>query len=159
MVYQESRVYVSGSVGLRLNQGLLGEPIDIGPVPGIDRVYVGRPDSTSHTAPKPSCCAQQRPGRYPKARIRDPTAEDDPREKFRLYVRHIRHATEQWAPMRDVMRAAAGEPEVAEKLTAMEYGRCQGPENLWPAIEQKGQLREGLTAEEAAVLTYAICQS
>jgi AcrR family transcriptional regulator len=88
--------------------------------------------------------------------VRELIAEDDPREKFRLYVRHIRHATEQWAPMRDVMRAAAGEPEVAEKLAAMEYGRYQGPENLWPAIEQKGQLREGLTAEEAAVLTYAI---
>ena len=38
----------------------------------------------------------------------------------------------------------------------MEYGRYQGPENLWPAIEQKGQLREALTAEEVAVLTYAI---
>ena len=88
--------------------------------------------------------------------VRELIAEDDPREKFRLYVRHIRHATEQWAPMRDVMRAAADEPEVAEKLAAMEYGRYQGPENLWPAIEQKGQLREGLTAEEAAVLTYAI---
>ena len=88
--------------------------------------------------------------------VRELIAEDDPREKFRLYVRHIRHVTEQWAPMRDVMRAAAGEPEVAEKLAAMEYGRYQGPENLWPAIEQKGQLREGLTAGDAAVLTYAI---
>ncbi len=98
------------------------------------------------------------PARPPPERrwVRELIAEDDPREKFRLYVRHIRHATEQWAPMRDVMRAAAGEPEVAEKLAAMEYGRYQGPENLWPAIEQKGQLREGLTAEEAAVLTYAI---
>ena len=53
-------------------------------------------------------------------------------------------------------RVAADEPEVAEKLAAMEYGRYQGPENLWPAIEQTGQLREGLTAEEAAVLAYAI---
>jgi len=88
--------------------------------------------------------------------VRELIAEDDPRQKFRLYVRHIRHVTEQWAPMRDVMRAAAGEPEVAEKLAAMEYGRYQGPENLWPAIEQKGQLREGLTAGDAAVLTYAI---
>jgi hypothetical protein len=43
-----------------------------------------------------------------------------------------------------------------DRLAAMEYGRYQGPEDLWPAIEQKGQLREGLTAEEAAVLTYAI---
>jgi len=83
-------------------------------------------------------------------------AADDPREKFRLYVRHIRHVTEEWAPMRNVMRAAASEPEVAEKLAAMEYGRYQGPENLWPAIAGKGQFREGVTAEYAAVLTYAI---
>ncbi len=88
--------------------------------------------------------------------VRELIAEDDAREKFRLYVRHIRLTTEQWAPMRDVMRAAADEPEVAEKLAAMEYGRYQGPEHLWPAIEQKGQLRELLTAEDAAVLTYAI---
>lgn len=88
--------------------------------------------------------------------VRELIAADDPREKFRLYVRHIRHVTEQWAPMRDVMRAAAAEPEVAEKLAAMENGRFQGPENLWPAIEQKGQFRQGVTAEEAAVLTYAV---
>jgi AcrR family transcriptional regulator len=88
--------------------------------------------------------------------VRELIAEDDPREKFRLYVHHIRHLTEQWAPMRDVMRAAAAEPEVAEKLAAMEHGRFQGPENLWPAIEQKGQLRQGVTAQEAAVLTYAV---
>jgi AcrR family transcriptional regulator len=88
--------------------------------------------------------------------VRELIAEDDPREKFRLYVHHIRHVTEQWAPMRDVMRAAADEPEVAEKLAVMEHGRFQGPENLWPAIEQKGQFRQGVTAEEAAVLTYAV---
>jgi AcrR family transcriptional regulator len=88
--------------------------------------------------------------------VRELIAEDDPSEKFRLYVRHIRHLTEHWAPMRDVMRAAADEPEVAEKLAAMEYGRYQGPHNLWPAIEQNGQLRTGVTAEQAAVLTYAI---
>ena len=88
--------------------------------------------------------------------VREIIAENDPREKFRLYVRHIRHVTEQWAAMRDVMRAATAEPEVAEKLAAMEYGRYQGPQNLWPAIEQKRQLREGLTAEDAAKLTYAI---
>jgi AcrR family transcriptional regulator len=88
--------------------------------------------------------------------VRELIAEGDPREKFRLYVHHIRHVTEHWAPMRDVMRAAADEPEVAEKLAAMEYGRYQGPENLWPAIAEKGQFREGVTTEEAAVLTYAI---
>jgi AcrR family transcriptional regulator len=88
--------------------------------------------------------------------VRELIAEDDPREKFRLYVHHIRHVTERWAPMRDAMRAAADEPEVAQKLAAMEYGRFQGPENLWPAIEQKGQFRQGVTAEEAAVLTYAV---
>jgi AcrR family transcriptional regulator len=88
--------------------------------------------------------------------VRELIAEDDPREKFRLYVRHIRHVTEQWAPMRDVMRAAVDEPEVAEKLAAMENGRYQGPQNLWPAIEQEGQLRVGVTAEHAAVLTYAV---
>jgi AcrR family transcriptional regulator len=88
--------------------------------------------------------------------VRELIAEDDPREKFRLYVRHMRHVTEQWAPMRDVMRAAANEPEVAEKLAAMELGRYQGPQNLWPAIEHSGQFRDGMTAEHAAVLTYAI---
>lgn len=88
--------------------------------------------------------------------VREVIAEPDPRRKVRLYVRHIRHVTQQWAPMRDVMRAAAGEPEVAEKLAAMEYGRYQGPENLWPAIAENGQFRDGLTAGDAAVLTYAI---
>jgi AcrR family transcriptional regulator len=88
--------------------------------------------------------------------VREVVAADDPVEKFRLYVRHIRHVTQQWAPMRDVMRGAIGEPEVAEKLAAMEHGRYQGPENLWPAIEQRGQFRDGVSAEHAAVLTYAI---
>jgi AcrR family transcriptional regulator len=88
--------------------------------------------------------------------VRELIAEDDPREKLRLYVRHIRHVTERWAPMRDVMRAAADEPEVAEKLAEMEYGRYQGPLNLWPAIAQRGQFREGISAEHAAALTYAL---
>ena len=34
--------------------------------------------------------------------------------------------------------------------------RCRPGRRRGAAIEQKGQLREGLTAEEAAVLTYAI---
>lgn len=88
--------------------------------------------------------------------VREVAAATDPVEKFRLYVRHIRHVTQHWAPMRDVMRAAADEPEVAEKLAAMEYGRYQGPENLWPAIEQAGHFRDGVSAEHAAVLTYAV---
>jgi AcrR family transcriptional regulator len=88
--------------------------------------------------------------------VRALVAEPDPREKFRLYVRHIRNVAEAWGPIRDVMRAAADEPEVADKLAAMEHGRYQGPQNLWPAIEERGQFRDGITAQQAADLTYAI---
>jgi AcrR family transcriptional regulator len=88
--------------------------------------------------------------------VRALIAEPDPREKFRLYVRHIRNVTETWGPIRDVMRAAADEAEVADKLAAMEHGRYQGPQNLWPAIEERGQFRDGINAQHAADLTYAI---
>jgi AcrR family transcriptional regulator len=88
--------------------------------------------------------------------VRDLVAEPDPRRKFEHYVRHIRNVTEKWGPIRDVMRAASDEPAVADRLAAMEHGRYQGPENLWPAIEAAGGFRDGITAREAADLTYAI---
>ncbi|MGA8247556.1 MAG: helix-turn-helix domain-containing protein [Nocardioides sp.] len=88
--------------------------------------------------------------------VREIVATDDPRLKLRLYVRHIRDITLTWGPFQQAMRAAIAEPEVGEKLAAMEEGRFQGPLNLWPAIEAHGQLRDGLSAERAAALTYAI---
>lgn len=81
---------------------------------------------------------------------------EDPRQKLKLYVRHIRDITATWGPFQQAMRAASGEPEVAEKLAAMEEGRFQGPLNLWSAIQARGELRDGLTTERAAALTYAI---
>lgn len=91
-----------------------------------------------------------------RAWVRAIVSTPDPRSKIRLYVRHIRNVTERWGRIREVMRSAAGEPEVAERLAAMEHGRFQGPQNLWPAIEQAGHFRPGLTAAVAADLTYAI---
>jgi AcrR family transcriptional regulator len=88
--------------------------------------------------------------------VREIVATDDPRLKLRLYVRHIRDITQTWGPFQQAMRAASAEPEVAEKLAAMEEGRFQGPLNLWPAIEARGELRDSLTTERAAILTYAI---
>lgn len=88
--------------------------------------------------------------------VREIVATDDPRLKLRLYVRHIRDITQTWGPFQQAMRAASSEPEVAEKLAAMEEGRFQGPLNLWPAIEARGQLRDGLSTERAAALSYAI---
>jgi AcrR family transcriptional regulator len=88
--------------------------------------------------------------------VREIVATDDPREKIRLYVRHIRNVTQGWGPFQLVMRQAQDEPEVAEKLAAMETGRFQGPLNLWPAIAERGQLRGSMTVEHAAAVTYAI---
>jgi AcrR family transcriptional regulator len=88
--------------------------------------------------------------------VREIMATDDPAEKLRLYVHHIRNVTEGWGPFQQAMRAAADEPEVAQKLAEMEYGRYQGPLNLWPAIEERHQFRDGMTAQVAADLTYAI---
>jgi AcrR family transcriptional regulator len=88
--------------------------------------------------------------------VREIVATDDPQEKLRLYLRHLRHVTQGWGPFQQAMRAAADEPEVAEKLAAMEYGRYQGPLNLWPAIADSGGFRDGIDAARAADLTYAI---
>jgi AcrR family transcriptional regulator len=88
--------------------------------------------------------------------VREIVATDDPLEKLRLYVRHVRHIAESWAPIRDVMREARDEPDVAERLAAMEYGRYEGPLNLLPPIHRAGQMRPGLTVEKAAAITYAI---
>jgi AcrR family transcriptional regulator len=88
--------------------------------------------------------------------VREIVATDDPRLKVRLYVRHIRDITRSWGPFQQAMRAASTEPEVAEKLAAMEEGRFQGPLNLWPVIEARRELRDGLTTERASALTYAI---
>lgn len=91
-----------------------------------------------------------------RAWVRELIAEPDPRKKFQLYVRHIRNVTAHWGPIREVMRAAADDPAVAEKLAAMEFGRYEGPQNLWPAIESSGQFRPGVTSQFAADLTYAV---
>ena len=88
--------------------------------------------------------------------VREIVATDDARLKLQLYVRHIRDITQTWGPFQQAMRAASAEPVVAEKLSAMEEGRFQGPLNLWPAIEARGELRGGLTTERAAALTYAM---
>jgi AcrR family transcriptional regulator len=88
--------------------------------------------------------------------VREIVATDDPRQKLRLYVRHTRHNAELWAPIRDVMREARDEPEVAERLTAMERGRYEGPLNLLEPVHRAGRLRKGLTLEKAAAMTYAI---
>ena len=88
--------------------------------------------------------------------VKEIVATDDAHEKLRLYVRHLRHVTQGWGPFQQAMRAAADEPEVAEKLAAMEYGRFQGPLNLWPAIADVGGFRDGIDAVRAADLTYAI---
>jgi AcrR family transcriptional regulator len=88
--------------------------------------------------------------------VREITATEDPQLKLRLYTRHIRNVTEGWGPFQQAMRAASTEPEVADKLAAMEEGRYQGPLNLWAAIEARGELRDGLTTERAAALTFAI---
>jgi AcrR family transcriptional regulator len=88
--------------------------------------------------------------------VREIVEAEDPSLKLRLYVRHIRHITEAWGPFQQAMRAASAEPDVAEKLAAMEDGRFRGPLNLLPPMQARGQLREGLSTERAAALTYAV---
>lgn len=88
--------------------------------------------------------------------VREIIATDDPREKLRLYVRHIAKVAQLWAPIRDVMREARDEPEVAERLAAMEHGRFEGPLNLLPPVHRAGRLRKGLGVEKAAQITYAV---
>ena len=54
------------------------------------------------------------------------------------------------------MREARDEPEVAERLAAMEYGRYEGPLNLLQPVHRAGQIRKGLTLKKAATMMYAI---
>jgi AcrR family transcriptional regulator len=82
---------------------------------------------------------------------------DQPWEKLRLYVRHIRDVTPRVIRLIDVLRATApGDPDVADFLARMQQGRRDGPHALLAPLAASGQLRAGLTLAEAADITYAV---
>lgn len=84
-------------------------------------------------------------------------AEPDPARKLRLYVQHIASVTPRVIALIDMLRATApAEPDAAAFLDQIEQGRHLGPLNLFAAVAEQGQLREGLTLAAASDITYAL---
>lgn len=82
---------------------------------------------------------------------------EDPVEKLRLYVRHIRDVTPRVIRLIDVLRATApGDPDVAAFLAEMQQGRRDGPYALLAPLVAAGQVRPGLTLAAASDITYTL---
>jgi AcrR family transcriptional regulator len=99
------------------------------------------------------------PQSHPSTRrwVRQIQATKDPERKLRLYVRHIRNVTPRVARLTDMLRATApADPDVAAFLRDMQDGRREGPLALLAPLAEAGQLRHGLTLENAADATYAL---
>ena len=84
-------------------------------------------------------------------------ATDDPEEKVRLYVRHVRDITPRTIRLIDQLRVAApSDDEAAAFLAHMEAGRREGPAALLRPVHEAGQLRAGLSLDDAADVVYAV---
>ena len=84
-------------------------------------------------------------------------ATEDPEEKLRLYVRHIRDITPRTIRLIDQLRVAApSDAAAAAFLTHMEDGRRAGPDALLAPVHEAGHLRAGLTLSDAADIVYAV---
>ncbi|HEX2850967.1 MAG TPA: helix-turn-helix domain-containing protein [Acidimicrobiales bacterium] len=102
------------------------------------------------------------PDSHPSQRrwAREIMAADDPVEKVRLYVRHVREVTPRILRLVDVLRATApSDPDVASFLAHMQEGRREGPYALLAPLADAGQLRAGLTRASAADITYALASA
>jgi AcrR family transcriptional regulator len=107
------------------------------------RLVAGSDDPASHPSERPWA--------------REIQAVDDPEEKIRLYVRHIRDVTPRIVRLVDVLRVTArSDPEVAEVLERMQQGRREGPFALLAPVAGAGRLRPGLDLARAADAVYAL---
>jgi AcrR family transcriptional regulator len=105
---------------------------------------------------------EEDPDTHPSERrwAREIQAAGDPRDKIRLYVRHIADVAGRITPLLDVLRATApSEPEAAAFLAHMEEGRREGPLQLLGPLAGSGAARTGLSADDIADITFALASA
>jgi AcrR family transcriptional regulator len=105
---------------------------------------------------------EEDPDTHPSERrwAREIQAAPDPRDKIRLYVRHIADVAGRITPLVDVLRATApSEPEAAAFLAHMEAGRREGPLQLLGPLAAAGAARPGLSADDVADITFALASA
>ncbi|WP_167837823.1 TetR/AcrR family transcriptional regulator [Nocardia altamirensis] len=89
--------------------------------------------------------------------VRELFAEPDPVQQLARYARHMRQVSERYMGLLDVMRmTASADPEVGNFLAEAERGRYEGPRHIAPDLAAKNALRQGLSAERAADMLYAM---
>lgn len=102
---------------------------------------------------------EEDPDRHPSTRAwaLETEAEPDVRAKLARYAAHIVEVAKRITGLLDMLRATApGEPEVAAFLTHMERGRREGPLRLLGPLAGTPPLRQSLSAEEIADITFAL---
>lgn len=105
---------------------------------------------------------EEDPDTHPSERrwAREIRAAEDPRDKIRLYVRHIADVAARITPLVDVLRATApSEPEAAAFLAHMEGGRREGPLQLLGPLAGTGAVRPGLSADDVADIAFALASA
>ncbi|HEX4223105.1 MAG TPA: helix-turn-helix domain-containing protein [Pseudonocardiaceae bacterium] len=84
-------------------------------------------------------------------------AEPDPVRQLALYAKDMREVSERYMGLLDVMRVtAAADPDVGSFLTEAERGRYAGPAHIARILADRGVLADGLTAQRAADIMYAV---
>ena len=84
-------------------------------------------------------------------------AEPDPSRQLALYAKDMRAVSERYMGLLDVMRVtAAADPDAGSFLAEAERGRYAGPEHIAAALAERGVLGDGLTAQRAADIMYAV---
>ena len=86
-----------------------------------------------------------------RAWVRELFAEQDPRRQLALYAQHMTAVAARFQPLRTVIRGAAlSDPELAAFWVQIEQGRWDGPGHIAPVLADRGALRPGLSADQAA---------
>jgi AcrR family transcriptional regulator len=84
-------------------------------------------------------------------------AEPDPVHQLALYAKDMRAVSERYMGLLDVMRVtAAADPDVGSFLAEAERGRYAGPAHIAHTLAERGVLADGLTAQRAADIMYAV---
>lgn len=84
-------------------------------------------------------------------------AEPDPVRQLALYAKDMRAVSERYMGLLDVMRVtASADPDVGSFLAEAERGRYAGPAHLARTLAEHGALADGLTAQRAADIMYAV---
>jgi AcrR family transcriptional regulator len=83
--------------------------------------------------------------------------EPDPRRKAQILARNGRLMLERWAPIYEVLHgAAAADPEIAALWERNKAQRFAGQSQLLRVLAERDSLRQGLTAQTAADILFAI---